>query len=258
MKPLRNRQRVPGGKSIMGNALHGTGRRLAHIALPSLLCALLLFVASGMAFSQERSLIEVKLINFINDFYSGQDEVQVKFVNTIPAVLKGKTKVKSINFSKVPDGQGEGICIVEYESKETREKSAYIPFKIYKKRHLFILRQGVKRGDPVSFDDFIEKDTYLTGVTKHPLTKDEITGKRFRKDLSAGTVITLDVLEDHILVQRGDIVNVLAENPRLVIHTMGKALDKGKIGETIRVKNMNSGKEVFGKVTGSNRVSVQF
>ena len=82
----------------MGNAFHGTIRRFVLILLPPLLCcAFLLLIATGVVFSYEKSMVEAKLIDFINEFYSGQDEVQVKFVNTIPEILKGKTKIKGIN-----------------------------------------------------------------------------------------------------------------------------------------------------------------
>jgi len=38
-------------------------------------------------------------------------------------------------------------------------------------------------------------------------------------------------------------VNIIAENSRLAIHTSGKALDKGKMGETIRVKTSPQAKK---------------
>jgi flagella basal body P-ring formation protein FlgA len=226
--------------------------------LISLLGIGLLLLAGGEAFAQQVSPVEARVTSFIKEFYGDQDEIQVKFVNNIPAVFKSKARIKGINFSKVPDAQGDGICIIEFESKDSREKNAYMPFKVFKKRRLFVLKESVKKGDSAASAEFLEKDTYLTGAAKYPASKEDIVGKRFKRDLPAGTVISPEVLEDHVLVQRGEVVNMLVENSRLVIHAKGKAVDKGRMGETIRVKNMTSGKEVFAKVTGNNRVTVEF
>ncbi len=252
MKPEREGQRIKGkGRKVKS-------RETGLVILLMVLSVGILLLASGNASAQGISLAEARLTNFIKEFYGDQEEIQVKFVSNIPAILKGKTKIKDINFSKVPDTQGDGICVVEFETKDTREKNAYVPFKVYKKKRLFVLKQGVKKGDSAASAEITEKDTYLTGATKYPTSKEDIIGKRFKRDLAAGTVITPETLEDHILVQRGELVNVLAENARIVIHTKGKALDRGRMGETIRIKNVNSGKEVLGKVTGSNLVTVEF
>ena len=185
------------------------------------------------------------------------EEIQIKF-NNIPAFAKGKVKVKGINFAKVPDGQGDGLCLVEIEGKDVKERNLYVAFRVYKKKVLFVLKQEGKRGDLVKAENLAEKETFLTGAVVYPSSRTEVVGKKLKKDLPAGTVITPQVLEDHILVKNGDLVSIVAENPRLLIHANGKALDRGRMGETIRVKNMTSGKEIFGRVTGSNTVTVNF
>jgi flagellar basal body P-ring formation protein FlgA len=230
------------------------------------LAGILLFVLSihftiPVSFAKElideTPVIEKKLTSFIKQFYGEEGDLQIKF-NTIPEYLKGNTKVKSISFARVPDAQGNGLCLVEFASKETRERNAYVAFKVFKKRALFVMKSTGKKGDILTASDIAEKDTFLTGATAYPGSRSEVIGKRLRKELPAGTVITSQVLEDQILVQTGEIVNVTAENPRLSIHTSGKALDRGKMGDTVRVKNLTSGKEIYGKVTGSSTVTVEF
>jgi flagella basal body P-ring formation protein FlgA len=70
-------------------------------------------------------------------------------------------------------------------------------------------------------------------------------------------VITLKVLEDPTAIQKGEVVNITAQNRRLLVQGKGTALEKGKMGDVVRVKS-TSGKEIAGKVTGSNTVSVEF
>lgn len=210
-----------------------------------------------VALSQERSPVEKKIIGFVKNFYGNEEDIQIKLTN-MPSHLNAKVKVRNVNFAKVPDGQGDGLCLVEIDGNEARERTIYVAFKVYKKRQLFVLKHGARRGDILTAGDLAEKEAYLTGSTVYPSAKDEVVGKRLRRDLPAGTVLTPQVLEDRILVKSGDTVSIVAENSRLAIHANGRALDRGRMGDTIRVKNLTSGKEILGKVTGGDVVSVEF
>jgi flagellar basal body P-ring formation protein FlgA len=237
-----------------------TNKGVLLLGLLALIFAVISFMWAGPVNAyhlEETSAMERRLTSFIKEFYGNEDDIQVKFIN-IPPTLNGKARVKNINFTKVPDAQGDGICLVEMEGKEMKERNVYVAFKVYKKKRLFVLKHGAKRGDLLTAADLSEKETHLTGPTQYPSSRAEVVGKRLRKDTAAGTVMTPQLLEDQILVKNGDVVSIVAENPRLLINANGRALDKGRLGETIRVKNLTSGKEILGKVTGGNTVSVEF
>ena len=243
--------------STSGNARGEGFRFTARCALLGPLLGIMLLMVPVLASANEQSPLEKRLTRFIEAFYGEESAIQVRFHN-IPESMNAWTKVKNINFARVPDAQGDGICLVELDAKGARERSAYVPFKVFKKKRLFVLKAAGKTGDAITDADVIEKETYLTGATAYPPSKADVIGKRLKKDTPAGTVLTPQVLEDRVLVQRGEIVSIVAENRRLVIQSNGKALDRGRMGETIRVKNLSSGKEVHGKVTGSSAVSVEF
>jgi flagella basal body P-ring formation protein FlgA len=50
----------------------------------------------------------------------------------------------------------------------------------------------------------------------------------------------------------------VVENKKLMVRAKGKAMEKGRVGESIRVKNTLSEKEVFGKVVDDNTILVKF
>jgi flagella basal body P-ring formation protein FlgA len=47
------------------------------------------------------------------------------------------------------------------------------------------------------------------------------------------------------------------ENERLLVQAKGVALDKGRMGDLVRIKSA-SGKEVIGRVNGNDSVIVEF
>ena len=261
MKPAETegglRERAASGRKALKPARLITRLVLAGILFFAFSAHFAALAASPKESFEETSVIEKKLTAFIKQFFGEENDLQVRF-NNIPEYLKGNTKVKSISFAKVPDSQGNGLCLVEFAAKDTRERNAYVSFRVFKKSTLFMMKRVGKRGDILTASDIVEKDTFLTGATAYPGSRDEIVGKKLRKDLPAGTVITSQVLEEQILVQTGEIVSVLVENQRLIVHTSGKALDRGRMGDTVRVKNLTSGKEIYGKVTGTSAVTVEF
>jgi len=210
------------------------------------------------AHSQDQSYIEMKIGDFIRKIYSDDNDLQIKFGN-IPTPLRGKPNVKNINFAKVPDAKGDGVCLVEVEGKNNRERSFYIPFRAITKTKVFILTHGGKKNDVLRPEAVTVKETILNEKkTAYPSKLDDIVGRILKKDIAAGTVITYGMLDDPVVIQKGEIVNIVAENKKIVVRTKGRAMEKGKVGDSIRVKNVLSEKEIFGKVVDDSTILVKF
>jgi flagella basal body P-ring formation protein FlgA len=206
--------------------------------------------------ASETSNIEVKLKDFIRKFYSEREDIYIK-LNHIPDSLKDKSRVKHINFAKIPDSNGDGMCLVEVDEKNGRTKNVYVSFKVTNKKKMFILKQSAKKGDILRSYDVFVKEVYMNGNgADYPLRMEDVAGKALKRDIPAGTVIASHVLEDSFVVQRGDTVNIVAENKKLLVQAKGRTLERGKMGDTIRVKNLTSNKEVVGRVAGSSTVKI--
>jgi flagella basal body P-ring formation protein FlgA len=207
------------------------------------------------AFAAEPSVVELKLKGFIKKFYGESEDAYIKI--NLPGSLKDNLRVKHINFVKIPDSNGDGLCLVEVDEKNGRTKNVYVSFKVSNKKKMFVLKQSAKRGDIVRSDDFIVKEVYMNGNGgDYPLRKEDVVGKALKRDIQAGTVITCQALEDSYVVQKGDSVNIVAENKKLMVQAKGRTLERGKIGDIIRVKNLTSDKEIVGRVAGSSTIKV--
>jgi flagella basal body P-ring formation protein FlgA len=85
---------------------------------------------------------------------------------------------------------------------------------------------------------------------------EDAVGKRARRAIRVGQILTHRMIEDPPLVNRGQIVQITAENALIRVTTRGKALEDGRAGEQIRVINVSSGREIFGTVRGSGLIEV--
>ena len=219
----------------------------------------LVFLTGMDAYSQDQSFIEAKIGDFIRKIYNDDDDLQIKFGN-IPAPLRGRPNVKNINFAKAPDAKGDGVCLVEFvDDKNNRDRSVYVPFRAIKKTKLFILTHSGKKNDLLRPESVTTKETLFNEKKPgYPSRLDDIVGRTLKKDVAAGTVITYSMLDDPVVIQKGEIVNIVAENKKLMVQAKGKAMEKGRVGDSIRVKNTLSEKEIFGKVVDDNTILVKF
>lgn len=86
----------------------------------------------------------------------------------------------------------------------------------------------------------------------------EVQGLLLRNRLRAGDVISSANLLASDAVNRGEQVSIVATNGTLSVRMGGEALDSGKIGDQVRVRNQQSGRVVRALVVGRGKVEVRY
>jgi flagella basal body P-ring formation protein FlgA len=86
----------------------------------------------------------------------------------------------------------------------------------------------------------------------------DVIGKEVLRPLPPKQPIRKSLLGDPPIVRKGDRVMIEVRQGGLLVQTVGLAKATGKLGDTIPVKNQNSGREVFGRIMGSGLVEVGF
>jgi len=119
-------------------------------------------------------------------------------------------------------------------------------------------KRDIAKGEAIHLIDLAAKETYLNGSGGvYPENVEAVLNKTAKKEIHAGEVITKQHLEDQVAVQKGETVSMTVENESLLVQAKGVALERGRIGDLVRVKS-SSGKEVIGKVSGNDSVIVGF
>lgn len=220
---------------------------------------LIVFFTGVDVYSQDQLFIETKMNDFIKKIYSEGDDLQIKFGN-IPSILKGRPNVKNISFAKVPDAKGDGICLIEIiDVKTNKNRSLFVPFRSIRKAKIYVLKHGGKKGDVIRAESVTIRETQFNERKPgYPSTLDDIIGRTLKKDVADGTVVSYSIIDDPVIIQKGEIIDIIAENKKLFVQTKGKALERGRMGDSIRVKNMSSDREIVGKVVSGDKILVSF
>jgi flagella basal body P-ring formation protein FlgA len=119
-----------------------------------------------------------------------------------------------------------------------------------------ILTNSRGSGHLLSPDDveIVERET--TVARSSPIkSTEEVVGKRLKRRMKAGQVLTADCIESPPLIERGDEINLIVHYKSITVGCLGKALQKGCLGEKIIVRNQY-GKNVMGTVQDARTVLI--
>ncbi len=88
------------------------------------------------------------------------------------------------------------------------------------------------------------------------LSRVEVVGKAARRTLLPGRAIPLAAVDNPRVIRNGAEVTMVYIDGALTITTIGAALQDGAVGETVKVRNTDSGVTVQGRVRSDGSVLV--
>jgi flagella basal body P-ring formation protein FlgA len=88
-------------------------------------------------------------------------------------------------------------------------------------------------------------------------TLDGAVGMVAKRALLPGDLLNLSWVEGRDLIRRGDTVRLVAQSARINVSILARALQTGKLGDHIRVRNLESNRALKALVTGPGEATVQ-
>lgn len=167
-------------------------------------------------------------------------------------------------------GKCEGYLTAQLKGTEIRSSSQVIitcsrpenpysivlPVKVKRLTRSVVAARNLTRGTVISQQDlqtvYIDENTNLTTAVSDP---NLLVGSRVKREVKAGDQIRANAF---CVVCKNDKINIVAKSNALQLKLAGVALEDGSTNETIRVKNLKSGKIISAVVTGPSQVQVVF
>jgi flagella basal body P-ring formation protein FlgA len=87
---------------------------------------------------------------------------------------------------------------------------------------------------------------------------EEVVGLRTRSAVNMGAALRINRLERTPLIKRGDVVQMICRRGQLKVVAKGRAEETGYRDGSIKLTNLASDREVYGKVLDSGAVLVTF
>lgn len=138
-------------------------------------------------------------------------------------------------------------------------KRAWVTLNLEVIAPVVVVRKPMGRYQPIESQDVT---VVLKDLAKLPsgyfTDPAEVIGKRVKRTVYGNTVLREDLVELPPLVNRGDVVTIIAEAGALRITARGEVKAKGRKGERISVVNLDSRKRVSARVLDARTVKVEF
>lgn len=198
---------------------------------------------------------------FLLDFHEGRlqpdhrIEVSVGYIDPRLNLPKCGTDLSvSLNGNQ----QGLGKLQVKVNCQGNQPWTKFVPAEVSLFAEVLVASENIRRGTMIEERHIRLMETNLAKLRRTPVSdRDLVIGMELKYPLTSGGAFSLESLSKPVLVERGDLVQLVAESKNLKIRQQGEALQDGALGKIINVRNSSSEMVVQAEVVGSGRVKVQ-
>lgn len=124
---------------------------------------------------------------------------------------------------------------------------------------VFVAARDLRRGDVLAEQDLRRVRRDASRIPSDAIRDpSQAVGLRATRSLRADRVLRRSQVENVPVVGRGDRVTLVLESGSIQIRAVGRAVEAGAVGDWIRVTNLDSKRELSGRVDREGRVHVAF
>ena len=239
----------------------GEHKPYTRIICLTAVCLLLMLVSSSLyAREINKDHLQELFLRLLNQQlpWSPEDVMLVRFT-VEPEKVEVPDGAKEIVRLKNPLRPGPNMLLVDYVYQGRLIRRVRLLGVVEVMLPVVVLKRPLERHAIVQAEDISLERRPLTRLPKDVILKPEdAVGLRTRMSLRAGRVLRTSSLEVPPVVKRGSLVRIVAEGENFVVSAVGEARQDGRPGEIIRVRNLSSKREVFGRVMDNKTVKVMF
>ncbi len=156
-------------------------------------------------------------------------------------------------------GQREiGRLQVKVSCQGSNSWSKYIPAEVNVYGQVAVASASINRGVVIETHHIELDEVNLASLRRDPVFDEQmLIGMEMKYPLTSGGAFSMEAVRQPMVIERGDIVQLVAETQNLSIRQQGEALQNGAIGSVINVRNSSSDIVVQAEVIAQGKVKVQ-
>ena len=140
--------------------------------------------------------------------------------------------------------------------KTPQNKKIFFNYNIHAHINAYETKKEIKKGEELSFINCKKKSIMLEKFRAMPILELPKGQYEAKHRLKKSTLLTKRDITNLYLIKRGSQVNVTLEDGGVTITFSGRAIENGRYGDTIAIREKNN-KKIYVIVTGKNRAKVK-
>ncbi len=196
-------------------------------------------------------------------FPEGGPDVEIELVREVtPVKVPAAGGVPELRASYYGSGAPVGTVRVDVDLVRDGERLKRVPVSLLVRIHdqVAVSRRNISTGEELSEAnaDLVRRDvTALSG--SYLRTLEALSGKAAARPILAGQALTernTREAEKPVVIERNQRVFLVVETSTLRAVTLGKALERARLGEVARAENLSTGREVAGIAVAKGKIMV--
>ena len=174
----------------------------------------------------------------------------------LPTDVENSVAVSAINFDPMSNrfaailvAPADGPPVVQRNVFGTAYEMAQVP----------VPKRLISAGDIISADDLDWQPVHLARLAGNSLTDaEQLVGHMAKRPLKAGQVLRTSDVAVSPIIHKNDLIRIVVQTGAMTLSVQGKAMQDAALGQTIRVINVNSNRQLSGTVVDAGTVAVGF
>ncbi|MCJ8297994.1 MAG: flagellar basal body P-ring formation protein FlgA [Pseudomonadales bacterium] len=218
---------------------------------------LLLFVNAFNSFATAATSLHSEIENqILNDLFNIHPTASINIAFNLPKTQKKYANCKNFYLPTVKNIPPGGRISLRLTCKQPNW-STYISIKSSISYPVATAIMHINKGQKMTSDNIAFRLRDISKVNRgYFINPQHLLGKQAKRVIKSSTIISPYMLDEPLLIRRGDSVIIQAGGTGLKISTLGTALQDGKQGRQIRVKNDRSGKIIKAYVLSVGKVTI--
>ena len=211
---------------------------------------------SAFADYQSHESLESIVLKFLNDETKNIKDSEVSVQNFDKRLRLHLCSTELEVFWPV-SSKRVGNTTVGIRCGDNKPWKIYVGAYIHIYKSVWVTNSGLHRNQVI---DSLSVTTERRDITRlssgYILASTPIEGLIVKRNISANQILTNNVLDSQKMVKRGDRITIISKFSGIEVRAAGIALNDGKKGERIRVKNTGSKREIEAYVSDKQHVLV--
>lgn len=191
---------------------------------------------------------------------SDEAEVNITAVRIKDDVLLPKGKIQhevQRQHQSAPSRMQPMAIVFKVDGRFVRKVSALVSLEIM--QNVVVSRKPIPRFKVITAQDVMMRQVNVASMADTVIrSMENVVGKRARRAIGMHDAMHTNMVEWPPVVQKGDRVTIIAESGNLRITALGEVRSTGKVGEQVRVVNLDSKKNITAQVVDNRTVRVVF
>jgi flagella basal body P-ring formation protein FlgA len=191
-------------------------------------------------------------IGSANDLDVAIDGGDIEF--DLPTDVENSVTVSAINLNPASN-RFAAIVVAPAEGPAVIERTVYGT--VYEMAQVPVPNRLISAGEIVAAADLDWKSVQIGRLANNSLTDaQQLVGHMAKKPLKAGQVLRVSDVVMAPVVKKNDLVRLVVQTGLMTLSVQGKVMQDAAVGQTVRVVNVTSNRQLSGTVVDSGTVAV--